>query len=185
VAVSQPLSMPVPADVELAVRRSVATGDLDGAETVLNGAVRDFVARLASQETFEDRGDIYNGGAALSEEALKAYVEARGNDIVFIKRDIEVAALHPDLRERFVFPMASLRLVLAVSPQGLHELFVFVGRALFKGFERQGGLGIYEIVARENPFFTLIAQHHVADWVREYEAGRVPESGDWVPVALG
>jgi hypothetical protein len=177
--------MPVPADVELAVRRSVAIGDLDGAETVLNSAVRDFIARLASQESFEDRGDIYNGGAAVSEEALRAYVEARGSDLTFIKRDIEVAALHPSILEKFVFPMASLRLVMAVSPQGLHELFVFVGRALFKGFEKQGGLGVYEIIARENPLFTLLAQHHVGDWIREYEAGRVPETGEWVPVALG
>jgi hypothetical protein len=187
VAVSQPLSMPVPADVELAVRRSVAMGDLDGAETVLSGAVRDFVARLASQDVSEDRGDIYNGGAALSEEALKAYVEARGGEVVFLKRDVEVASLHPALRERFVFPMPSLKLVLALFPaaQGLHELFVFVGRALFKGFERQGGLGVYEIVAREHPFFTLLAQHHAAEWLRDHEAGRAPATGEWRPVLLG
>jgi hypothetical protein len=182
VAVSQPLSMPIPADVELAVRGSIANGDMESAETILNGAVRDFVARLASQETYADRGDIYNGGAALSEEALKAYVEARGGDFTFLKRDVPVTALHAAIREKFVFPMGSLKLVMAVSPQGLHELFVFVGRALFKGFERQGGLGIYEIIARENPLFGLIAQHHVGDWIREYEAGRVPESGEWIPV---
>lgn len=185
VAVSQPLSMPVPPDLELAVRRSVAGGDLDGAETILNGAVRDFVARLASQESFEDRGDIYNGGAAVSEEALKAYVDARGAELTFLKRDIEVAALHASLRERFVFPMTSMRLVMAVSPQGLQELFVFVGRALFKGFEKQGGLGVFEMVARESPFFTLLAQHHVPAWVREHEAGKPQETGEWHPVALG
>ena len=185
VAVSQPLSMPVPPDVELAVRRSVAGGDLEGAETVLNGAVRDFVARLASQESFEDRGDIYNGGAAVSEEALKAYVEARGNDFVFLRRDVEVAALHPALREKFVFPMTTLRLVMAVTPHGLQELFVFVGRALFKGFEKQGGLGVYEMIARESPFFTLLAQHHAPEWIRDQESGRVQETGEWRPVALG
>ncbi len=185
VAVSQPLSMPLPPDVELAVRRCVATSDLDGAETVLGGAVRDFVARLASQESYEDRGDIYNGGAAVSEEALRAYVEARGSDLTFLRRDVDVAGLHAALREKFVFPMTVLRLVMAVSPHGLQELFVFVGRALFKGFEKQGGLGIYELVARENPFFTLLAQHHVPQWVRDHEAGRMPESGEWRPVALG
>src|SRR5262249_47258469 len=150
VAVSQPLSMPIPADVELALRRSLGEGDLESAETILHGSVRDFVARLASQESYEDRGDIYNGGAAVSGEALKAYVEARGSDLTFIRRDVGVEALHPALRGTFVFPMQTLRLVLAVSPQGLHELFVFIGRALFKGFEKHGGLGIYEIVAREN-----------------------------------
>ena len=187
VAVSQPLSMPVPADVELAVRRSVAQGDLEGAETVLNGAVRDFVARLATREAFEDRGDIYNGGAAVSEEALKAYVEARGTESIFIRREVAVEQLHPSLRDRFVFPMASLRLMLTVSPsaQSLQELFIFVGRALFKGFEKQGGLGVYEMVARENPFFTLLAQHHLAQWVRDDEAGKVPPTGEWQPVLLG
>jgi hypothetical protein len=187
VAVSQPLSMPVPADVELAVRRSVAQGDLEGAETVLNGAVRDFVAGLVSQEVFEDRGDIYNGGAALSEEALKAYVQARGGERIFMRRDVAVEALHPELRERFIFPMSSLRLLLAVSPstQALVQLFVFVGRALFKGFEKQGGLGVYEMVAREHPFFALLAQHHLEGWLRDYEAGKVPQSGEWQPVLLG
>ena len=187
VAVSQPLSMPVPADVELAVRRSLAQGDLDGAETVLNGVVRDFVARLATQEAYEDRGDIYNGGAAVSEEALKAYVAARGSEYLFLRRDVAVEELHPALRERFVFPMSSLRLMLAVSPasQSLQELFIFVGRALFKGFEKQGGLGIYELVAKENPFFTLLAQHHMAPWLRDYEAGKVPQTGEWQPVLMG
>jgi hypothetical protein len=186
VAVSQPLLMTVPAAIEQAVRRCLAQGDLDGAETVLNEAVRDFVARLASQEPYEDRGDIYNGGAALSEEALKAYVEARGSEYIFVRRDVEVAALHPELRERFVFPMSSLRLVLAVSPtsQALHELFVFVGRALFKGFEKQGGLGVFEVIARENPFFTLLAQHHLGAWLSDFEAGKAPTSGEW-QVVLG
>ena len=187
VAVSQPLSMPVPADVELAVRRSLAQSDLEGAETVLNGAVRDFVARLATQESYEDRGDIYNGGAAVSEEALKAYVEARGAESIFVRRDVAVDQLHPALRERFVFPMTSLRLMLAVSPssQSLQELFIFVGRALFKGFEKQGGLGVYEMVAKENPFFGLLAQHHLAQWLRDFEAGKLPQTGEWQPVLLG
>ena len=135
----------------------------------------------------EDRGDIYNGGAALSEEALRAYVEARGNEYLFLRRDVEVKSLHPELLDRFVFPMQSLRLVMAISPQsqGMHELFVFIGRALFRGFEKTGGLGVYEMVSRESPFFTLLAQHHVSGWLREYESGNEPPSGEWQPVLLG
>jgi hypothetical protein len=187
VAVSQPLSMPIPADVELAVRRSVAAGDLDDAEMVMGASVRDFLARLAAQDSAEDRGDIYNGGAAISEEALKAYLHARGNDLVFLRREVESAALHEAIRERFVFPMSSLKFVMAVASasQSLQELFVFVGRALFKGFEKQGGLGVYEMIARENPFFMLLAQHHVPGWLRDQEEGRAPETSEWRPVALG
>ena len=187
VAVSQPLSMPIPADVELAVRHSVAMGDLDGAETVLTSEVRYFIARLAADPGRDDRGEIYNGGAAVSEEALKAYFEARSGELIFLRRDIEVAELHPGIRGRFVFPMPHLKLVMAVAPaaHSLQELFVFVGRALFKGFEKQGGLGVFEMIARENPFFQLMEQHHVPEWLQEHEQGLAPETGEWRVMALG
>jgi hypothetical protein len=185
VAVSQPLSMPVPTDVERAVRRSIAGGDLDGAETVLAGTVRDFVARLAVQEAHQDRGDIYNGGAAISEEALKAWIAARSGDYLFLRRDLSVADMHPALREKFVFPMSTLRLVMAVSTsaQSLQDLFVFVGRALFKGLERQGGMGIFEVVSRESRFFALLAEHHLKDFLRD--ADDRPGLGSWRPAGTG
>ena len=173
VSVSQPLSMAVPEVVALAVRRSVAGGDLVGAEAILGGVVREFVAGLAHQGVDDDRGDIYNGGAAVSEDALNAYVEARGEELAFVRREVPMEHLAPALREKFVFPTSALRLVMAVSPsdRSLRDLFVFVGRALFRGFEKQGGLGVYEMIARENPFFSLLAQHHVGPWLAEHEAG--------------
>ena len=78
------------------------------------------------------------------------------------------------------------RLVLAVSPatQALLELYVHVGRALFKGFERSGGLGIYELVPRDHSFFLLLAQHHLLPWLREHEEGRGDESGEWWPLGV-
>ena len=173
VSVSQPLSMAVPEVVAMAVRSSVAGGDLEGAEAILGGVVREFVAGLAHQGVDDDRGDIYNGGAAVSEDALKAYLEARGEELTFLRREVQVEHLAPALREKFVFPTSALRLVMAVSPsaRSLRDLFVFVGRALFRGFEKQGGLGVYEMIARENPFFTLLAQHHVEPWLVEHETG--------------
>ena len=186
VLVSQQLSMPVPPDVALAVRRSLSGGDMESAETVLSDVVREFVAGLASQEMHDDRGDIYNGGAALSEDALEAYVQARGEDFVFVRREVQASELAPPLRERFVFPASTLRLVMAVSPaaQSLQQLFVFVGRVLFRGFEKQGGLGVYEMVARENLLFSLLAQHHVPRWLVEHQASTWAEADDGTPVLL-
>ena len=140
VSVAQPLSMPVAADVSLAVRRCLAVGDLEAAETVLTVVVREFVGRLASQDASDDRGDIYNGGAAISEDALKGFIEARGGDFEFLRREVQAADLAPALQEKFVFPNPSLRLVMAVSSEGqsLQHLFVFVGRALFRGLELYG-----------------------------------------------
>ncbi|HTO96755.1 MAG TPA: hypothetical protein VMK66_06890 [Myxococcales bacterium] len=180
VSVSQPLSIPVPADVSLAVRRSLADGNPEAAETVLNGVVREFVGRLRTEEAIEDRGDIYNGGAAISEDALKAFIEAKGKEVDFLRQEIRVADLAPALRERFVFPSPSLRLVMAVSPeaQTLLHLFVFVGRALFRGLEKQGGLGVFEMVARENLLFTLLAQHHLPGWLAERQSGEPADTAD-------
>jgi hypothetical protein len=186
VSVSQPLAMPITGAAEMAVRRSLAAGDIEGAETVLAESVRDFVAKLASQEASGDRGDIYNGGAAVSEEALHAYVAARGSDLVFLRRDLDVTSLHPSIRARFVFPMPTLRLVLAgaTASQSLQELYVHVGRALFKGFEKAGGLGVYEMVAPDSAFFALLAQHHFTGWLRDHENGLSPETGEWKPLQI-
>ncbi len=186
VAISKPLAMPITGDAEMAVRRSLAAGDIEGAETVLAESVRNFVAKLASQEASGDRGDIYNGGAAVSEEALQAYVTARGGELVFLRRDIDVTSLHPALRLRFVFPMPTLRLVLAgaTASQSLQELYVHVGRALFKGFEKAGGLGVYEMVAPDSAFFDLLAQHHFTGWLRDHENGLSPETGEWKPLKI-
>jgi hypothetical protein len=180
VSVAQPLSMPVPADVSLAVRRCLAEADLEAAETVLTVVVREFVGRLASEETADDRGDIYNGGAAISEDALKAFIEARGSEFEFLRREVQVADLAPPLQERFVFPNPSLRLVMAIASEGqaLRHLFVFVGRALFRGLEKQGGLGVYEMIARENPLFGLLAEHHLPRWLAERNAAGTVDTGD-------
>ena len=74
VFISQPLSIPVPPEAELAVRGCLEDGDPGGAELMLQEAVRQFVARLSQDDGLAGGGDIYNGGPALSEDALRAYV---------------------------------------------------------------------------------------------------------------
>src|SRR5205807_4836152 len=177
VCVSQPLSIPVPAEAELAVRGCLQEGDLERAELMLQESVRQFVARLAQDPGLPGGGDIYNGGAALSEEALRAYVDARGGELTFLRRRLPVTSLHPSITERFVFPMQALQLVAAVSPdsQGLHGLYVHVGRALFKGLEKTGGLGVYEMVPPNSALFALLAQHHPPGWLVEHERGEGEE----------
>ncbi|MFL5310386.1 MAG: hypothetical protein ACJ79H_08045 [Myxococcales bacterium] len=177
VYVSQPLSIPVPAEAELAVRGCLEDGDVGGAELMLQESVRQFVARLAQDPGLAGGGDIYNGGAALSEEALRAYVGARGGELTFLRRQLAVASLHPSIAEQFVFPMQTLQLVAAVSPgsRTLHELYVHVGRALFKGFEKTGGLGVYEMVPPNCGLFALLAQHHLPGWLVEHERGEGEE----------
>jgi hypothetical protein len=186
VSVSQQLSIPVPADASAAIRRALSQGDLDAASTVLTGVAEDFLERLNWQEMHDDRGDIYNGGAAVSADALEAYVTACAQDSKFLRREVQVRELAPPIREKFVFPSGTLRLVMAVSPasHALQRLFVLVGRAQFRGFEKQGGLGVYEMVSPDNPLFGLLAQHHLPRWVAEHDAGTWAEAEDGTPVLL-
>jgi hypothetical protein len=185
VSVAQPLSIPVPPEAEMAVRGCLEDGDSAGAELMLQESVRQFLARLAQEAGDSGGGDIYNGGAALSEEALRAYVEARGATLTFLHRRVPVAQLHPSINERFVFPMHTLQLVAAVLPasNNLHELYVHVGRALFKGFEKTGGLGVYEIVPPNSALFSLLAQHHLPGWL--VENGEAKAKQDARPKAAG
>jgi len=177
VFVSQPLVIPVPPEAELAMRACLEDGDPAGAELMLQESVRQFVARLAQDTGIAGGGDIYNGGAAISEQALLAYVEARRGELTFLRRRLPVTSLHASITERFVFPMQTLQLVAAVGPDGqsLHELYVHVGRALFKGLEKTGGLGVYEMVPPSSGLFSLLAQHHLPRWLLEHEQGKDDE----------
>jgi hypothetical protein len=177
VFLAQPLSIPVSPDLEHQVRGALELGDLAGAESILRESVHSFVERLAHEagSTSGGGGDIYNGGAALSEEALNAYLSARKNqDVVLIRRDIPVASLHARLNEKFIFPQQQLSLVMVAERQSqdLSELFVFSGRALFRGLEKEGGLAVYEMIPRSSPFFQLLAAHHVGKWLAREVGGR-------------
>ncbi|MFL5433255.1 MAG: hypothetical protein ACJ784_01965 [Myxococcales bacterium] len=177
VFISQPLAIPVSAEAELAIRASIEDGDLEGAQLMLEESVRQFIARLAEKRDEEQGGDIYNAGAALSEEALHAYMDSRSRDLLFLRRTMAVRDLHPSITEQFVFPVQRLSLVAAVAPaaHSLHEVYVHAGRALFKGLEKTGGLGVYEIIPSSSAFFTLLAQHHLPAWLSEHEKGEGEE----------
>jgi class 3 adenylate cyclase len=181
VLIGQPLSIPVSPETEAAIRLCLKRGDTKGAEALLGEGVRGLISRLSSERKSEAFGDIYNGGAALSEEALRAYVSARRGNLLFLEREVPVAQLHAALRDRFVFPMESLKLIAAVSEQGpsLHELYVYAGRALFKGLEKTGGLGVYELIAPRAPFASMIAQHHLPVWLREEQERAPPPADEW------
>lgn len=165
VLVDTPPSLPLGAEQALAAEDLLARGELEPAERMLAELVRAAVARLSERE---HGGEIYNSGAALSEEALHAYLEARGSELHAVRVEMQVEALHPYLQQRFFFPSPDLVMVAGLHPSThtLGELFVFQGRVQFKGFEATGGLGVYEIIDPGEAFFQLLATHHAPAWAR-------------------
>jgi hypothetical protein len=172
VFVSQPLTIPIPSDAEAAMRIRLDAGDVPGAQRALEESTRQFLSRMVQDRDAPQGGDIYNGGAALSDEALRAYVAARARKLSFLRREIPVKDLHAAIQERFLFPMQTLSLMagVATGTLSMEELYVYAGRALFKGLEKTGGLGVYEIVPPSSQLFSLLAQHHLAAWLAQPEA---------------
>lgn len=166
VLVGQPLSLQVPPDRALAAAELLNQGDTEGARRLLADAA---LASLSASGP----GELYNGGAAISEEALDAWIAARGDELRTVRLDVPVASLHPQLRQKYFFPADPIRLVACAPPgaNGLEELFVFQGRVLFKGFEATGGLGVWEILDQGGDLFRQMATHHAAEWLARPSRG--------------
>lgn len=160
-----PLSITFSPEAESAIRAALRAGDLGGAMRAAAEPVRSALKEAALSG---DRpGDIYNAGAALSEEALLAFEQAVGDRRVFRRREVDPGRLHPDLHRRYFFPPEPIRLVIAYHPHGSPaEMFRYAGKVMFKGLEKSGGIGIWELVD-EAGVGALLAQHHGAEWFRQ------------------
>ncbi|MBX5481175.1 MAG: hypothetical protein IRZ16_04895 [Myxococcaceae bacterium] len=165
VFVGAPLPLNVAPAIEQQVRSALARGDVAGARRTLENAITQALEQAARPDP-DSPGDIYNNGIALSEEALLGFQQEIGPERVFRGVEVHPASLHEAIRRRFFFPDRPLRLIAAFSPEGaLKELFRYAGRVMFKGFERQGGIRIWELVS-ETLAGQLIQQYHAAAWFR-------------------
>ncbi len=90
-------------------------------------------------------GDIFNGGAALSEEALQAFLESVERTRVVRRIELDPEQIPPDLAGRWWFGLGSQSLVASFHPDGrMAELFRYVGKASFKGL---GDVRVWELCA--------------------------------------
>ncbi|HYO54725.1 hypothetical protein [Archangium sp.] len=165
VFVGAPLSVQVPYSAEAEARAALKAGDMEAARRALEQTLRDALEEAAKQG--EDApGDIYNSGVAVSEETLLAYQEAVGDQRFFCQFQVAPETLHPEIHERYYFPPEPLRLTVGFHPTGeLAEVFRFAGRVMFKGLERKGGMGVWELVD-EHGVGRLFARHHASEWLR-------------------
>ncbi|HZZ85657.1 MAG TPA: hypothetical protein VFE30_14045 [Anaeromyxobacteraceae bacterium] len=132
VFVGAPLAVNLAPEVELRAVRTLRAGDLPGAMREVAGPVRD--ALIAAGKKGERPGDIYNAGAALSEEALEAFLAAAKDSREVRRVELTRADVPAALTARFWFGELPQRLVVTYRPGGrLAELFRYVGRCAFKG----------------------------------------------------
>jgi hypothetical protein len=160
VFVGPALALPVPPEAEDQALRLWRAGDGAGAMKALSAPVRDALESAARED---DRpGDVYNSGAALSEEALEAFLaEVEG------AREIRRVVVEPGdvpegLRARWFYGDDAQDLVACWQGGRVTELFRRVGPASFKGL---GRVVVWELCADEGAPAALAAAL-VGQWLR-------------------
>jgi hypothetical protein len=137
----------VPAELEAQVVAAWRAGDQAGALRALSAPVREALGAAARAEGAERPGDIYNSGAALSEDALSAFLAEIEGARVVRRLDLAPEEIPEKLRARWFFGDEPQALVACFHPDGrLAELFRRVGPAGFKGL---GGVVVWELCAED------------------------------------
>ncbi len=144
VFIEPPLAIAIPPELERAAVAAARAGDLPGALRALAGPVRDAIER-AARAGGDEPGDIYNSGAALSDEALESFLAAVKSARKVRRVALDPAEVPAELRARWFFGTARLELVATFLPDGRPaELFRRAGRASFKGL---GSVVVWELAA--------------------------------------
>ncbi|MBS1153433.1 MAG: hypothetical protein H6Q89_5131, partial [Myxococcaceae bacterium] len=67
---------------------------------------------------------------------------------------------------RYFFPPEPIRLTVAFTEAGeVAELFRYAGRVIFKGLEKGGGIGVWELVSGSG-VAALLGRYHGVQWYR-------------------
>ena len=144
VFIGQPLSLSIQPGAEAAALRAARAGDIAAAMRALAAPLREALEAAARVED-EGTGDVYNAGAALSEEALEAFLEAVSRARTVRRVELEARDVPEDLARRHWFGAGPESLVVTFHLDGRPaELFRRVGRAWFKGL---GEVAVWELAA--------------------------------------
>ncbi len=144
VFIGQPLTLPIPPDAAAEVLKAARAGDMTAAMRAVAKPVRRALESAARAED-EGAGDVYNAGAALSEEALTAWLAAVGGSRTVRRVELDPAEIPGELAREWWFGAGPESLVVTFHADGRPaEMFRHVGRACFKGL---GDVPIWEIAS--------------------------------------
>jgi hypothetical protein len=144
VFIGQPLSIAIPPDAATEALRAARAGDMTAAMRAVAKPVRRGLEAAARAED-EGAGDVYNAGAALSEEALSAWLASAGGRRTVRRVELDPADVPEEVAAQWWFGNGPESLVVTFHTDGRPaEMFRHVGRAWFKGL---GEVPIWEIAA--------------------------------------
>jgi len=144
VFIGQPLSIAIPPAAATEALRAARAGDMTAAMRAVARPVRRGLEAAARAED-EGAGDVYNAGAALSEEALSAWLASVGGRRTVRRVELDPADVPEEVAAQWWFGTGPESLVVTFHTDGRPaEMFRHVGRAWFKGL---GEVPIWEIAA--------------------------------------
>jgi hypothetical protein len=133
VFVDRPLAIAIPPADERAMLEAARRGDAAAAMRALGPPVRAAIDE-ALRAGDAPAGELWNGGAALSQEALDAFLAAAGPARVVRRVALDPRQVPESLRARWFFGARPMELVATFHPDGRRaELFRRAGTASFKG----------------------------------------------------
>ncbi len=123
--------------------------------------------------------DIYNLGEAISGEALQAYLREISPHKYYFIKTVRIEELHPEIKQQFFFPSPELQFTICIQRESVQldfELFRYVGELVFRGFEMHQPTTVYEIIRKSSPFYQMLQQYHLHEWLKEKKDGRAIKS---------
>jgi hypothetical protein len=161
VFVEPPLGLSLPAAVERAALERARAGDTAAALRLLAAPVKEALERAARAPDGAP-GDLYNSGAALSEEALGAFLDAVKGARQLRRVELRPADVPDPLAARAFYGDGRLELVACYQPDGRRaELFRRAGTAAMKGL---GDVVVWELAAADGPPAALF-RHFARAWL--------------------
>ncbi|MEW6777708.1 MAG: hypothetical protein AB1405_15530 [Bdellovibrionota bacterium] len=163
VSVGKSYALEVPIPHAESVAAAIAAGDGKNLAESVKGLSQWIYKEASGQienhetdlpEKLARSAEFYNKGAALSSEALVAFQAAQQNVFSFEPAEVSEKTLPESFRKSWVFEYEPEKFLVVRKKADGAPVYIlrFAGKALFKGFEKTGGIGVWEIILAETRF---------------------------------
>ena len=172
-------SIKMPPELDSAFEKLIGSGKPASAQAMTQIMANEFfidLKKIIAGEAFTNlriissTTDIYNKGQAISVNALEAYMREKKGTKFFFKKTVDPKDLDSAIRDAFFFPVTPLEFWLStetIKNSERTEAFFKSGEVIFKGFEANIPMVIYEMLNSEGEFFRQIVKYHFHQWLDE------------------
>lgn len=172
-------SIKMPPELDSAFDKLISTRKPSSAKAMADIMANEYyndLKKIISGETFSalrvisSTTDIYNKGEALSINALEAYMRETRGTKWFFQKTVNANNLDASIREKLFFPNDTLEFWFSLeSVRGVEQIEAFYksGEVIFRGFETNTPMIVYELLNPEGELFKALVKFHFHEWLEE------------------